>query len=186
MEATKKSYPTDLTDNQWELIKDLIPAAGTGDRKRTVDIRAVLSAIFYINAAGCAWRMLPHDFPVWQTVYHYFRHWRITNTWQEINAKLQQWYRVSEGREATPSAGCIDSQSTKIASRLASPEAVGIDGKKLVNGRKRNLLVDTLGLMMMVVVTAANVNDRKGATMILEKLNPMCGDCQVKCVKSRS
>ena len=75
---------------------------------------------------------LPHDFPVWQTIYHYFRHWRITNTWQEINAKLQQWYRTSEGREATPSAGCIDSQPTKIASRLASPEAVGIDGNKLV------------------------------------------------------
>ena len=167
MEATNKSYPTDLTDSQWELVKDLIPVAGKGGRKRTVDIRAILNGIFYINAAGCAWRMLPHDFPVWQTIYHYFRHWRITNTWQEINAKLQQWYRTSEGREATPSAGCIDSQSTKIASRLASPEAVGIDGNKLVNGRKRNLLVDTLGLMMMVVVTAANVNDRKS---VFEKL----------------
>ncbi len=74
----------DLTDDQWELVKDLIPAAGTGGRKRTVDIRAVLNGIFYINAAGCAWRMLPHDFPVWQTVYGYFRHWRITKTWQEI------------------------------------------------------------------------------------------------------
>jgi len=171
MEATKKSYPTDLTDSQWELIKDLIPSAGKGGRKRTVDVRAVLNAIFYINAAGCAWRMLPHDFPVWQTVYHYFRHWRITNTWQDINAKLQQWYRVSEGREATPSAGCIDSQSTKIASRLASPQAVGIDGNKLVNGRKRHILVDTLGLLLIVVVTAANLDDRKGATMILEKTN---------------
>jgi len=95
----------------------------------------------------------------------------LPTTWQEINAKLQQWYRVSEGREATPSAGCIDGQSTKIASRLASPEAVGTDGNKFVNGRKRHLLVDTLGLMMMVVITGANVNDRKGATMILEKLN---------------
>jgi putative transposase len=171
MEATNKSYPTDLTNDQWELIKDLIPAAGTEGRKRTVYIRGILNAIFYINAAGCAWRMLPHDFPVWQTVYGYFRHWRITNTWQEINAKLQQWYRVSEGREATPSAGCIDSQSTKIASRLASPEEVGIDGGKLVNGRKRHILVDTLGLLMMVVVTAANLNDRKGAVMVLEKLN---------------
>lgn len=84
------------------------------------------------------------------------------NGLSRTHVKLQQWYRVSEGREATPSTGCIDSQSTKIASRLASPEAVGIDGNKLVNGRKRNLLVDTLGLMMMVVVTAANVNDRKG------------------------
>jgi putative transposase len=91
MEATKQSYPTDLNDSQWELIKDLIPAAGNGGRKRTVDIRAVLNAIFYINAAGCAWRMLPHDLPKWQTVYTYFRHWRIINTWQDINAKLQQW-----------------------------------------------------------------------------------------------
>ncbi len=171
MEAIKKSYPTDLTDDQWELVKELIPAAGTGGRKRSVDIRAILNAIFYINAAGCAWRMLPHDFPVWQTVYGYFRHWRITNTWQEINAKLQQWYRVSEGREATPSAGCIDSQSTKIASRLASPEAVGTDGNKFVNGRKRHIFVDTLGLLLMVVVTAANLDDRKGATMLLEKIN---------------
>lgn len=72
MEATKKSYPTDITDNQWKLIKDLIPAAGKGGRKRTVDIRAILNGIFYINGAGCAWRMLPHNFPVWQTVYHYF------------------------------------------------------------------------------------------------------------------
>ena len=115
--------------------------------------------------------MLPHEFPACQTVYGYFRHWRITKTWQYINAKLQQWYRVSEGREATPSAGCIDSQSTKIASRLASPEEVGIDGGKLVNGRKRHILVDSLGLMMMVVVTAANLNDRKGAIMVLEKLS---------------
>ena len=89
MEATKKSYPTDLIDNQWELIKDLIPAAGTGGRKWTVDIWAILNAIFYINAAGCSWRMFPHDLPVWQTVYSYFRLWRITNTWLEINAKLQ-------------------------------------------------------------------------------------------------
>jgi transposase len=100
-ETKKKSYPTDLNDDQWELVKDLIPAAGRGGRKRTVDIRAVLNGIFYINAAVYAWRMLPHDFLVWQTVYGYFRHWRITKTWQEINAKLQQWYRVSEGREAT-------------------------------------------------------------------------------------
>jgi putative transposase len=90
--------------------------------------------------------------------------------------RLQQWYRVSEGREATPSAGCIDSQSTKIASRLASPEAVGTDGNKFVNGRKRHILVDTLGLLLMVVVTAANVNDRKGATILLEKINQI-RDC---------
>jgi putative transposase len=111
MEATKKSYPTDLTDSQWELIKELIPAARTGGRKRTVDIRSIINAIFYINAAGCAWRMLPHDFPPWQTVYGYLRHWYVTNMWQQSNAKLQQWYRVSEGRDATPSAGCIDSYS---------------------------------------------------------------------------
>jgi transposase len=86
---------------------------GTGGRKRTVDLRAVINAIFYINAGGCAWRMLPHDFPKWQTAYHYFRLWRVREIWQEINAKLQQWYRVSQGRAATLSAGAIDSQSTK-------------------------------------------------------------------------
>ncbi|CAN1209387.1 hypothetical protein TUMEXPCC7403_04125 [Tumidithrix helvetica PCC 7403] len=84
---------------------------------------------------------------------------------------MQQWYRVSEGRTATPSAGSIDSQSTKIASRLSLPEDVGIDGGKLVKGRKRNILVDTLGLLMMVVVTAANVNDRSGAKLLLERID---------------
>jgi transposase len=94
MEAQKQSYPTDLTDSQWELVKDFLPTAGTRGRKRTVDLRAVLNAIFYINVGGNAWRMLPHDFPKWQTVYCYFRLWRVKKIWQEINEKFQQRYRV--------------------------------------------------------------------------------------------
>jgi transposase len=162
------SYPTDMTDEQWQLIEGLLPAAKPGGRPRTVDIRAVVNAIFYIVVAGCAWRMLPHDFPKWKTVYGYFRAWREDGTWEAIHERFVLWIRVSEDREAVPSAASLDSQSVKTATPAAL--AVGFDGGKLVKGRKRHLMVDTLGLVMMVVVTAANVSDPKGAKLIFEKL----------------
>lgn len=162
------SYPTDMTDEQWQLIEGLLPAAKPGGRPRTVDIRAVVNAIFYIVVAGCAWRMLPHDFPKWKTVYGYFRAWREDGTWEAIHERFVLWIRVSEDREAVPSAASLDSQSVKTATPAAL--AVGFDGGKLVKGRKRHLMVDTLGLVMMVVVTAANVSAPKGAKLIFEKL----------------
>ena len=155
------SYPTDVTDEQWELLCALIPPENSGCRPRCVDLRAVISAIFYILCAGCAWRMLPHDYPKWQTVYYYFRKWRINGTWEVINHKLQQWVRVTEDREPNPSAAIVDSQSVENGTMVS--QAVGFDSGKLVKGRKRHFLVDTLGLVLMVVVTSAYESDQAGA-----------------------
>lgn len=95
------SYPSNLTQDQWELLSSLIPKAKAGGRPRTVDMQAVINAILYILSAGCAWRMLPSNFPCWQTVYHYFRTWRLDGTWERVNHKLHQWVRVSEERDAS-------------------------------------------------------------------------------------
>jgi transposase len=162
------SYPTDLTDEQWDLICGLLPRAKSGGRKRTTDLRAVVNAIFYIVVAGCAWRMLPHDYPKWKTVYHYFRLWRIDDTWVQLHERLASWVRVADGRQAAPSAGSLDTQSVKTATPAAI--VVGFDGGKLVKGRKRHLMVDTLGLVLMVVVTAANVSDPQGAKLLFARL----------------
>lgn len=156
-----KSYPSDLTNEQWELLSSLIPPENAGCRPRCVDLRAVISAIFYILCAGCAWRMLPHDFPKWQTVYYYFRKWRMDGTWEQINHKLQQWVRVCEGREPNQSAAVVDCQSVENGTMVS--QEVGFDSGKRVKGRKRQLLVDTLGLVLMVVVTSAYESDSSGA-----------------------
>ena len=155
------SYPTDLTDEQWELLSVLIPPENPGYGPRCVDLRGVVSAIFYILCAGCAWRMLPHDYPKWQTVYYYFRKWRMDGTWESMNHKLQQWVRVLEDREPNPSAAIVDCQSVENGTMVS--QAVGFDSGKLVKGRKRHLLVDTLGLVLMVVVTSAYESDKAGA-----------------------
>jgi putative transposase len=125
-----------------------------------------LNAIFYIVRSGCTWRMLPHDLPPWKTVYHYFRLWRKDGTWERINSALRVEVRVAAGREPEPSAAVIDSQSVKTTE---TPGVRGYDAGKKVNGRKRHLLVDTLGLVLMVVVHAANIQDRDGARLLLEK-----------------
>lgn len=165
----KSSHPSNLTLEQWKLLLHLIPPAKTGGRPRSVNLQAVINAILYVLCAGCAWRMLPSNFPCWQTVYHYFRTWRIDGTWQRINHQLHQWVRVSENREASPSAAMLDSQSVKTATPAAI--AVGYDSAKQVKGRKRHLLVDTLGLVLMVVVTAASVPERTGAKLVLARLS---------------
>lgn len=162
------SYPTDMSDEQWDLLLPLLPVAKAGGRPRSVDLRAVVNAIFYIVVAGCAWRMLPKEFPNWKTVYHYFRAWRLDGTWEHLHAQLVLWERVMQGHETAPSAGSMDSQSVKTATPASL--AVGFDGGKRVKGRKRHLMVDTLGLVMMVVVTAANVSDQQGARLIFQRL----------------
>lgn len=162
------SYPTDLTDEQWALLLPLLPHAKAGGRPRSVDLRAVVNAIFYIVVAGCAWRLLPQDLPKWKTVYHYFRVWRLDGTWERIHATFVAWERVAQGHEAAPSAASLDSQSVKTATPAAF--AVGYDGGKKIKGRKRHLMVDTLGLVMMVVVTAASVSDPQGARLIFARL----------------
>ena len=114
---SREAYPSDLSDAEWEFVAPLIPPAKSGGRPRTVDIREVLDAIFYVLRSGCAWRMLPHDFPNWQTVYTYFRNWRKDGTWERLNTELRQQVRQAAGREAEPSAAIIDSQSLKTTQK---------------------------------------------------------------------
>lgn len=163
----RKTYSTDISNLQWAIIEPLIPAAKTGGRPRTVDIREIINAIFYILAAGFAWRLMPHDLPPWSTVYHYFRAWRIQGTWRLMNQVLRERVRTQVQKETTPSAAIVDSQpvkTTEIATK------VGYNGGKLVKGHKRHILVDTLGLLLVVVVTAANLAEKKGAIQLLEEI----------------
>ena len=161
----RKPYDTDLTDIGWELLVALIPPAKRGGRHRAVDMREVLNAIFYVLRSGCAWRLLPHDFPAWQTVYGYFNHWRKSGVWEELNAALREAVREQEERAAEPTAAILDSQSVKTS---AVAGARGYDGAKHVTGRKRHILVDVLGLLRKVVVTTAAVPERAGAQQLLE------------------
>ena len=166
-----QTYPTDLTDRQWDCIKDLIPAAKTGGRPRSLDMRQLINAILYILVTGAQWRMLPKDYPSWKSVYHYFRIWRDDRTWQRIHDTLRAEVRRRAGRHKHPTAGCLDSQSVKSSSVRG---VRGYDSGKMVKGRKRHLLVDTLGLLLAVVVTAASVSDPKGARMLFARLGGSC------------
>jgi putative transposase len=114
---SQKRYPTDLSDKEWALLEPLLPPAKTGGRERTVEVREVVNAIFYLLRTGCSWRMLPQDFPKWQTVYTYFRGWKEDGTWQKANDVLRRKVRLQEGREEEPSAGILDSQSAKTTEK---------------------------------------------------------------------
>jgi putative transposase len=138
----RKAYPTDINDEQWALIEPLIPPAQPGGRPRSVDMREIINALFYILSAGCAWRLLPHDLPPWQTVYTYFRRWTQIRLWEDINDQIRVWVRISELRESSPSAASLGSQSVKIGGLIETD--IGLEGGKLVKGRKRHQLVDTL------------------------------------------
>src|SRR3982750_1517957 len=158
----RKPYPSDPTDEQWALIEPLLPRASRRKRPgrpRKTDVREVVNAVFYHTREGCTWRALPHDFPPWKTVYNYFQGWDWEGTWQRIPAALRPRARARAGRAPTPSAAAIDSQSVKTAE---GGKERGTDGGKRVNGRKRHVAVDTLGLLMSVAVTAASRPD--GAT----------------------
>jgi putative transposase len=162
-----KPYPSDLTDDQWQLLEPLLPAARPGGRYRTTDLRAVLNAVFYLNREGCSWRALPHHFPHWRTVYEYFADWKHDGTWAQINDVLRRQVRVAEGRPHTPTTASTDSQSVKATE---TADSRGYDGAKKITGRKRHIAVDSLGLLLAVVVTTADVPDAVAAQQVLGQL----------------
>jgi len=160
----RKPYISDLTEVEWQIIRRYLPNAKPGGRPRKHRLRELVNAMFYLTRSGCAWRLLPQEFPPWKTGYHYFRRWRLDGVWHRLHTALREQLRQSVGRQRPPSAGILDSQSVKTT-RVGGPR--GFDGGKKVNGRKRHLLVDTQGWVIEALVHPADVHDRDGAPRLL-------------------
>ena len=167
MTKSNQAYPTDLNDTEWMQIAPYLPEPKSTGRPRKIPWREIMNGIFYIVKNGCVWRALPHDLPAWQTVYYYFRLLRKNQMWEELNTIIRERVRVKEGREPQASAMIIDSQSVKSAE---GGEKIGFDGGKLVKGRKRNVITDTIGLVVLAKVTAANVQDVHAGKQTLAEL----------------
>jgi putative transposase len=163
----RKTYPTDLSDEQWKLLETILPPPERLGRKRSVDLREICNALCYLNRAGCQWRMLPEGFPPWQTVYYYFRLWRDSQWFITLNDSLRGEVRRAAGRETDPSAAVVDAQSVKTDEQADSS---GFDAGKKVKWRKRHILVDTLGLLLIAVVLTADIQDRDAAQILFARI----------------
>ena len=163
-------YNTDLTDAAWTWVAPVLPAARPGGRPRTTDLRAVLNANFYLLRTGCQWRLLPREFPPWGTVYHYFQAWQNSGVWVHLNRVLYEQARRDAGREACPSVVIMDGQSVKTTERGG---VRGFDAHKREKGRKRHILVDTLGLLVANRVESADTSDRRAGALLLGGLRAL-------------
>ena len=167
--SSPRRYDSDLTEAQWRLIEPLLPPPAAAGRREKHPRRAIVNAILYVVRTGCAWRLLPKDYPPWQTVFWYFRRWQADGSLDRLHDALRDRLRDAGGRDPMASAGIVDAQSVKGADTVSSASR-GYDAGKKVNGRKRHIVVDTLGLLLVVMVTAASVQDRDGGARVLERL----------------
>jgi transposase len=167
--APAKRYPSDLSNAQWDLIEPLLPPPATSGRAEKHPRREIVNAILYLDRAGCAWRLLPTCFPPWGTVYWHWAKWKENGTVDWVHDRLRDQLRDADGRDPMASAGIMDSQSLRGADTVGADQR-GYDAGKRVSGTKRHIVVDTLGLLLVVMVTAASVQDRDGGRRLLDRL----------------
>nr|WP_315862756.1 IS5 family transposase [Trichothermofontia sichuanensis] len=175
--AQRQPYPSDLSDAEWTVLAPLLPAPKGFGHPRTVDLREILNAIFYVQRSGCQWEMLPHDLPPYPTVYGYFRKWQRQGIWAALHDQLRQQLRQKLGREPESSVAIADSQSVKTAEKRGP--VYGYDGGKKVKGRKRHIVVDAQGLVIGMLVSEANASERLGAVVVLHEAQPKLSRLEV-------